>query len=124
MRSACKPRRQAGVSLKRLVFTTFVAVLLLGGISGIVLLRYDPEIPDDVLRHRLEAKLLGHDAKDIDPVFSEEHIERTNQMGMDGIMLDAGHEDIVMLKHIYVRIHTDDRSRITSIETEGRWVGP
>ena len=110
--------------MKRLLLATSLAIFCLVVVALIVLLRYDPEVPDDVLRQRLEAKLLGHDAKDIDPVFSEEHIERTNQLGMDGIMLDAGHEDIVMLKHIYVRIHTDDRSRITSIETEGRWVGP
>jgi hypothetical protein len=110
--------------MKRLLLATSLAIFCLVVIALIVLLRYDPEVPDDVLRQRLESKLIGHDAKDIDRVFAEEHIERTNQMGMDGIMRDAGHEDIVTLKHIYVRIHTDDQSKVTSIETAGRWVGP
>jgi hypothetical protein len=93
-------------------------------VGVVVLCRYDPEVPDEVLRHRLETKLIGHNSRDIDRVFAEEHVDRTKDMGMDGIMRDAGHDNIVMLKHIFVRVHTDGQSKVTSVETEGRWYGP
>jgi len=112
------------IVMKRLLLATSLAILLLAIGSVIVLLRYDPEVPDDVLRQRLEAKLIGHDAKDIDRVFAEEHIERTGPTDLDGIMRDAGHDDIVMLKMILVRVHTNDQSKVTSVDTVGRWLGP